>query len=411
MDPRQEHVYFNFPIANFSSVKRGADPNINTLYNQLTNNFLKGIERKHVVVIFPGPIKFLERSTSKINPMYVEYLNNVGLDIHLFDIPTLYSKTNPNDKMYHNFENEDFEDIFCREFDSIDKFAKNNKLKNVNVYCNAYLIEIFLCKYPNLNLYCTPIGWQYPTYWTFNFTQSNPNTITKKFWCGNWKYAEHRHLTASLLSNYDNVNLSWVFDANTEDLKSNIWFDLDNFKYADKIYTGSALLKNNAPINMDQKFDKALNIDNKELPNIDHSETPKSFYEESFCAIITETKYAQPFAALTEKTMQAIIHARPFVMVGPPNTLDFVKEMGWKTFDNWWDESYDLEENHEKRLEKIFDVIEYINGLTIEELKRMYIEMMPVINHNQKQLVKLQKTFQKHNIDNNKYFRTLRNVH
>jgi len=411
MDPRREHIYFNFPIANFSSVKRGKNKDLNTMYSQIQNNFLKDIERKHIVVMYPGHIKFLERPTSKVSQMYKEYLNHNGLDIHLFDLPILYNRNAPNNTSYHNFEDEDTDNIFCKEFDSITKFAKNNNLTNINVYCNAYMIELFMHKYPDLNLWCTPIGWQYPTFWTFNFTQPDSNNVTKKFWCGNWKYTEHRHLTAALLSNYDNVNLSWFYDADIKELKSNIWFDLDNFKYSDKIRAGVTSLKNNSPVQMDNIVDTTLSSDNKQTPNIRHDIVPSKFYNESFCAIITETKFAQPFAALTEKTMQAIIHARPFVMVGPPMSLQFAQEMGWKTFNKWWDESYDFETNHEKRLEKIFDVIEYINSLSIDDLKSMYTEMLPVITHNQKQLIKLQKTFQKHNIDTNKYFRTLRNVY
>lgn len=411
MDPRQEHVYFNFPIANFSNVKRGKDKDLNTMYLQMQNNFLKDIKRKHIVVMYPGHIKFLERPTSKVSEMYRDFLNYNGLDIHLFDLPILYDRDNPNNNSYHNFEDEDTNKIFCKEFDSITKFVKRNGLTNVNVYCNAYAIELFMNKYPELNLWCTPIGWQYPTHWTFNFTQPDPNTITKKFWCGNWKYTEHRHLTSALLANYDSVNLSWFYDLSEKDLKSNTWFDLDKFKYANEVYSGAIFLKKNAPLQMDKIVNKALPSNNTQTPNINHNIVPTEFYKESFCAVITETKFAQPFAALTEKTMQAIIHARPFVMVGPPLSLLFAQEMGWKTFDKWWDESYDFEVNHEKRLEKIFDVLKYINSLSIEQLKRMYIEMMPVISHNQKQLIKLQKTFQKHNIDNNKYFRTLRNVH
>lgn len=412
MDPRQEYIYFNFPIAEYSSIQNTHDKNLNTLYKQLKKNFLKDIQRKHIVVMMPGSIKFLEHENSKIGMLYRQLLNNQGLDIHLFDLPTLYHKDSPNSyKMYYNFENQDIEDVFCREFDSIAKFVKNNQLTNVNVYCNAYFIEYFLYKYPELELYCTPVGWQYPTYWTFNFTEAHPSSITKKFWCGNWKYAEHRHAIASFLSPLKDVNLSWFYDADSTDLKENLWFDVSNFKYSQELLTGADYLKKHAPFVMDQSISELINLDNNKLPNIDHSQVPTKFYEESFCAVITETKYAQPFAALTEKTMQAIIHARPFVMVGAPYTLEYAKEMGWKTFGRWWDESYDLEENHEKRLEKILDVLTYIDSLSIEELQRMYIEMMPVINHNQKQLVKLQKTFQKHNIDNNKYFRTLRNVY
>jgi hypothetical protein len=59
-----------------------------------------------------------------------------------------------------------------------------------------------------------------------------------------------------------------------------------------------------------------------------------------------------------------------------------MQSYGIQTFDEFWDESYDQEENHESRLIKIFRIIDYINSFSIDELKELYIKMLPILEHN-----------------------------
>jgi uncharacterized protein YqgQ len=72
----------------------------------------------------------------------------------------------------------------------------------------------------------------------------------------------------------------------------------------------------------------------------------------------------------------------PVIVVAPPRTLEYLKTFGFQTFDKWWDESYDLEEDHEQRLLKIFDVIDYINEKSLQELEIIYNEMAEILEHN-----------------------------
>jgi hypothetical protein len=393
-------LYYDFVIGESNSTSLG-DRDLDTLYLQIKNNFIKGIDRKHILIMKPGPVEFLE--DAKLSHLIAQHINHVGLDVHVFDLPSLYDKTNPNDQLYCNFEDKDLDNIWCYEFDSINKFAENNKLINIHKLSD---------KYPNLNLYCTPVGWQYPTYWTFNFSDTDERKINKKFWCGNWKYTEHRNILAAFLANkLDRSHMSWFYDVDYDYLKSNLWFNIDGFKFKEQIQSGSKILRDLAPVTMDTKFDGLLNPDNKSTPNIDHRVVPVSQYEESFCAIVTETKFAQPFAALTEKTMQAMIYARPFILVGPPYSLKYARATGWQTFGKWFDESYDVETNHQKRMEKILDLIKHIDSLSLEDLRKIYIDMKPVLEHNKNQLLELQKVFRNNNIDTNPYFRNFRDVY
>ena len=46
---------------------------------------------------------------------------------------------------------------------------------------------------------------------------------------------------------------------------------------------------------------------------------------------------------------------QPFVLVGEPDGLKKLKEIGYKTFDTWIDESYDSIEDNETRISKAIE--------------------------------------------------------
>ena len=87
-----------------------------------------------------------------------------------------------------------------------------------------------------------------------------------------------------------------------------------------------------------------------------------------------------------------MITYRPFILVSTPHSLDLLQKNGFETFSTWWDESYDQEEDHEKRILKIFDLIDYIYSMPIDKLKRLYVEMIPTLIHNRNNFETMRKT-------------------
>ena len=59
-----------------------------------------------------------------------------------------------------------------------------------------------------------------------------------------------------------------------------------------------------------------------------------------------------------------------------------MRKDGFKTFADYWDESYDQEWDHTKRLEMIFDLLLEINNWSLEKCKTIYKEMLSVTTHN-----------------------------
>ena len=76
-------------------------------------------------------------------------------------------------------------------------------------------------------------------------------------------------------------------------------------------------------------------------------------------------------------------------LASTPYSLEYLKKLGFRTFDQWWDESYDHEEDHEKRILKIFEVIDFIDSHDLSRLKKIYDEMHDVFEHNKEKLKSL----------------------
>lgn len=118
--------------------------------------------------------------------------------------------------------------------------------------------------------------------------------------------------------------------------------------------------------------------------------------KDSFCNVTTESPFFCKWPRFSEKTLKPMLAARPFVLVSPLGSLQWLQENGFRSFSKWWDESYDEEPNHYIRIEKVYKVLEDINKLSISDCVLMLTEMQDVLIHNQQHL----QTYSKNMIDN-----------
>jgi hypothetical protein len=105
-------------------------------------------------------------------------------------------------------------------------------------------------------------------------------------------------------------------------------------------------------------------------------------YKSSYISLVTETFFYEDDYIITEKVYKPIIHYHPFIVLGSPYTLKHMRNVGFKTFGDFWDESYDEEENNDTRFEKVFNLLMKFNKMPIEELHTLYIDMIPILKYN-----------------------------
>ena len=114
------------------------------------------------------------------------------------------------------------------------------------------------------------------------------------------------------------------------------------------------------------------------------------YYENSLVNIISETNFFNNEIHLNEKTYKPIAFKQPFIMMGAPKSLQHVKDMGFKTFDKWWNEDYDLIHNHVERMKAIVNIVEQISQWTNEQKIKFTYEVKDIVDYNANHLVNME---------------------
>jgi hypothetical protein len=144
-------------------------------------------------------------------------------------------------------------------------------------------------------------------------------------------------------------------------------------------------------------------VDNK----ADLDWTTNYLYAESYFSVVTETNFytntlgvaAQPGRFLSEKTFKPISMKHPFIIVSVPGMLDKLKELGYKTFSPWIDESYDQELDDNTRLLKIAKEIKRLCNLSPSEFNVFLRECKKITDHNFDVFINKDKFFYRVNYD------------
>jgi hypothetical protein len=88
-------------------------------------------------------------------------------------------------------------------------------------------------------------------------------------------------------------------------------------------------------------------------------------------SVVLETVVDSSKIHLTEKTLRPIACAHPFVLAAGPGALKYLHGYGFKTFGDFWDESYDDEADTVLRLEKIINTMRQIQNLSPDDWQKI----------------------------------------
>ena len=112
----------------------------------------------------------------------------------------------------------------------------------------------------------------------------------------------------------------------------------------------------------------------------------EKYFRKSFLHIVVESWFSNEHALgrkfISEKIFRATNSCQPFVMIGTHNFVKEFKELGFKSFDKWWDESYDDISDNIKRMDKIKETINFISEFSLTKCEQIYSEMIPILEHN-----------------------------
>lgn len=105
-------------------------------------------------------------------------------------------------------------------------------------------------------------------------------------------------------------------------------------------------------------------------------------WQSSLFHVVTETVFYDKKLHLTEKIFKPIVAERPFILVAAPGNLAYFRKYGFRTFGQWVDESYDMIEDNDARLDHISREICRLSNMSLTDLRRMHQEMQEVLAFN-----------------------------
>jgi hypothetical protein len=108
-------------------------------------------------------------------------------------------------------------------------------------------------------------------------------------------------------------------------------------------------------------------------------------YPDFFVEIVCETFLSGRSFYPTEKTWRPLICRTPFLMLGPRNFLANLKQLGFRTFSQWWDESYDEDadlDNGRVAIRCILSTVDRLAVMSLSEIESLYIDMQSTLEHN-----------------------------
>jgi len=211
-----------------------------------------------------------------------------------------------------------------------------------------------------------------------------PGLRKKKFLCFNRRYNEHRLL----------IYLDFF--------KRNLLKDTYMSMAKDQPESGRPFIENaiyfinshkSLGIGIETAYDSSMLLP-LTLDTLDFSKYPmesnisevESFYKNSYINIVTETYFFNNIRHITEKTYKPIAFMQPFIVFAAPGTLAYLRSLGFKTFDKFWDESYDDILDHEVRFMAIMELIEKISKWTEVKLVELTHNVKEIVEYNKNHL-------------------------
>ena len=345
--------------------------------------------------------KILEDSVDKV-VVFFEYL---GDNDYVFKTFTNYFKT--YNKPTFLVIDDSYEGLTDIEFliilkDAVEKYnisdwviLSNNKRLPIMIkrvfgerkYYNNYVyfnVQLSLDRFDGIDLKTQPDTWN-----------GNSNLRKKKYLCLNRQERLHRLQTVDYLAQYDLLKHGFVSCplGQYNDVLNGTFENESNKKYRDQnLQTANFSLEqverlnNTLPLELDLN-EQTYSSMARNLPSIE------DYFSESYYSIITEGDFYQSSMrkAITEKVFKCFLYKHPFIIIGLPNSLELVRELGFMTFSEFVDESYDEIEDDTQRLVSALEQVKILTNKNIHKIEEMYNGIQEILEHNRQHYLQLHK--------------------
>ena len=115
----------------------------------------------------------------------------------------------------------------------------------------------------------------------------------------------------------------------------------------------------------------------------------EQLFLDSYMSIVTETSFYIDNDFISEKIWKPLYQFHPFIVVGRPHLLKYLRDIGFKTFDWLIDETYDTIEDNDLRMSMIIAEIKKINKLSSYEIHTLIHKNFDILEYNHNLLNKM----------------------
>ena len=105
-------------------------------------------------------------------------------------------------------------------------------------------------------------------------------------------------------------------------------------------------------------------------------------YQQCMLDVVLETVFDVDKIYLTEKVLRPIACGKPFLLMGPPGSLEFLRGYGFRTFGQYIDESYDCENNSITRAHAVVHEMQRITRLSGPRKQKLWQQLQSVADYN-----------------------------
>lgn len=218
----------------------------------------------------------------------------------------------------------------------------------------------------------------------FKSANNNPSKIFLNF---NRRWSLHRPLFVALCAANDILNFGHVSLGESDDHQS--WQSIlpELYKITSRHIKFNSLLKQNE--NKILSIPK-LYLDTPDLVSPRHyisnldidNNITDNLYKQTMISVVTETLYFEEGRFLSEKTFKPIAYQHPFILIAKPKSLELLKELGYKTFSPYIDESYDSENNPLIRLQLIMEELKRLCNFSLNEIQEFLSNTEHITKYN-----------------------------
>ena len=228
-------------------------------------------------------------------------------------------------------------------------------------------------------------GYHYSVFNQYLYDKLN-NRHTKKFLCLQRRLSEVRAVvfynlhTNKKLSKHSLYSLLNPYKSNISQIKSGI----NRLKLRDSKEI-SQWFENNFDI------ENGISLDRTDQEVNWATELNRNLHNDTFLNLVIEThQFPSSELFFSEKSVRPIYTAQPFIIFGNPESLKYLKQLGYKTFSDFWDESYDEDVPLQERFDRLFNTLESIADKPMEELNEWLCDMQPILEHNFNTLMRVE---------------------